>query len=237
MRGNLTRYGPWQLRDFIRDKGIALLLVGLLIGVSIIAPIKGLGRTIDGNMAKEILGMLLQQVAFILAFIALNGMISTDRKMGYYRFLFSKPVSITAYYSQLFVVHLIGFLVVCGILLGAFAIFAHPVSPFRPLLFFALVFVSFGGIAFLVSTLVRYDWPVLAAIFLGSAVLHQMWQNDEGWRRMILSVLPPLYHLTDAMPTILNAGVVNTNNILWLLGYNAICFAAGLIVLRRRPFA
>ncbi len=237
MKGNLTRYGAWQLRDFIRDRGIALLLVGLLMGVTFLAPVKAIGREIDANLAKEILSALLQQVGFVLAFIALNGIISTDRKMGYYRFLFSKPVSITAYYSQLFVVYLIGFLIVCGILLGAFSIFAHPVSPIRPLMFFALVFLSFGGIAFLVSTLVRYDWPVLAAIFLGSALLHQMWQYDEGWRRMVLSVLPPLYHLTEALPAIMNNGVVKTNDILWLLGYNAICFAAGLIVLRRRPFA
>jgi hypothetical protein len=237
MKGNLTRYGLWQLRDFIRDRGIALLLVGALIGVSIIAPVKAVGREIDANMAKEILALMLQQVGYVLAFIALNGIISTDRKMGYYRFLFSKPVSITAYYSQLFVVYLIGFLVVCAILLGAFSVFAHPVSPLRPLLFFALVFLSFGGIAFLVSTLVRYDWPVLAGIFLSSVVLHQMWQYSEGWRRMVLSVLPPLYHLSEAMPDIMNRGVVNTNDILWLLGYNAICFVAGLIVLRRRPFA
>ena len=237
MKGNLTRYGLWQLRDFIRDRGIALLLVGLLMGVTFIAPVKAVGREIDANLAKEILSALLQQVGFVLAFIALNGIISTDRKMGYYRFLFSKPVSITAYYSQLFVVYLIGFLVVCAVLLGVFAIFAHPVSPIRPLMFFALVFLSFGGIAFLVSTLVRYDWPVLAAIFLGSAILHQLWQFNEGWRRMVLSVLPPLYHLTEALPGIMNSGTVKTNDILWLLGYNAICFAAGLIVLRRRPFA
>jgi hypothetical protein len=104
-------------------------------------------------------------------------------------------------------------------------------------MFFALVFLSFGGIAFLVSSLVRYDWPVLAAIFLGSAVLHSMWQYAEGWRRMVLSILPPLYHLTSALPDIMTRGVVDTNAVLWLLGYNAICFAAGLIVLRRRPFA
>jgi hypothetical protein len=237
MKSNLTRYGMWQLRDFIRDRGIALLLVGSLIGVTFIAPVKAVGRTIDANLAKELLLLMLQQVGFVLAFIALNGIVSTDRKMGYYRFLFSKPVSITAYYSQLFVIYLIGFLVVCGVLLGAFAIFAQPVSPVRPLLFCTLVFLSFGGIAFLVSTLVRYDWPVLAAIFLGSTVLHSLWQYKEGWRRMVLSVLPPLYHLPDALPDIMTRGVVDTNAVLWLLGYNAVCFVAGLIVLRRRPFA
>lgn len=237
MRSNLRRYALWQLRDFARERGIALLLVGFLIGFTILGPVRATGRTIDEGLARSLLTAIVAQVSFILAFITLNGLVSTDRKMGYYRFLFSKPVSIPAYYSQLFVVYLAGFIAVVAILLGAFAIFAKPVSPFGPLLFCALVFLSLGGIAFLVSSLVRYDWPVLAAILLGSVILHSMWQYKEGWRRMVLAVLPPLYRLTDALPDILNRGVVKTEDVLWLLGYSALCFAAGILVLRRRPFA
>ena len=237
MGSNLRRYALWQLRDFARERGVALLLVGFLVGFTLIGPVRAMGRTIDSAMAKTILTAALSQVAFILAFITLNGIVSNDRKMGYYRFLFSKPLSIPAYYAQLFVVYLIGYLAVIGLLLGAFAIFARPVSPVGPLLFCGLVFLSFGGIAILVSSLVRYDWPVLAAIFLGSVILHSMWQDREGWRRLVLSVLPPLYRLTDALPDIVNRGVVNTQDVLWLLGYSALCFAAGVLVLRRRPFA
>lgn len=237
MGSNLRRYSLWQLRDFARERGVALLLVGFLVGFTLIGPVRAVGRTIDATMAKTILTAALSQVAFILAFITLNGIVSNDRKMGYYRFLFSKPVSIPAYYTQLFVVYLIGYLAVIGLLLGAFAIFARPVSPIGPLMFCGLVFLSFGGIAVLVSSLVRYDWPVLAAIFLGSVILHSMWQDREGWRRLVLSVLPPLYRLTDALPDIVNRGVVNTQDVLWLLGYSALCFAAGILVLRRRPFA
>jgi hypothetical protein len=63
-----------------------------------------------------------------------------------------------------------------------------------------------------------------------------MWQGYEGWRRMILAVLPPIYKLTGLIGPILNRGEVDTNDILWLLGYSAICFAAGLVVLQKRPF-
>ncbi len=237
MRSNLQRYALWQMRDFARERGAALLLVGFLIGFTIVGPVRAVGRSIDEGLAKSLLVAILAQVSFILAFITLNGIISTDRKLGYFRFLFSKPVSITAYYSQLFVVYLIGFLATIAILLGAFSIFAHPVSPIGPLLFCGLVFLSLGGIAFLISSLFRHDWPILAAIFLGSAILHSMWQYHEGWRRMVLSVLPPVYKLTEALPDIVNRGVVNTQDVLWLLGYSAICFAAGIVVLRRRPFA
>lgn len=237
MKANLTRYSLWQFRDFIRDRGIALLLVGFLLGATFLGPVKAMGRTIDAAVAKSLLTAILEQIAFITAFIALNGIISTDRKFGYYRFLFSKPVSIPAYYAQLFVIYFVGFLVVCAMLLGLFAIFAHPVSPFGPLLFCALVFLSLGGIAVLVSSLFRYDWPILAGIVAASLVLHALWQYREGWRRLVLSILPPVYRLPDALPDIMNRGVVNTNDVLWLLGYSGLCFAVGLLVLKRRPFA
>lgn len=237
MKSNLARYAWWQFRDFIRDRGIALLLVGFLVGFTVIGPFKAMGGTLDQRMADRLLAAILLQVPFICAFIALNGIISNDRKLGYYRFLFSKPVGIPAYYSQLFVIYLVGFLAVCAALIGLFAIFAHPVAPLGPLLFCALVFLSFGGIAFLISSLFRHDWPILAAIFLGSSILHSMWKFEEGIRRMVIAVLPPIYELPDMIPALVQEGSVDANSILWLLGYSAICFVGGLIVLKRRPFA
>src|SRR5678815_1335486 len=150
MRSNLQRYALWQIRDFTRDRGIALLLVGLLIGFTIIGPVRAVGRSIDAALAKNLLVAILMQVAFILAFITLNGIVSTDRKLGYYRFLFSKPVSIPAYYVQLFFVYFIGFLAAVAILLGVFSFFTAPIDLVRPLLFCALLYLSLGGIAFLI---------------------------------------------------------------------------------------
>jgi hypothetical protein len=236
MRANLTRYAWWQFRDFARDRGVALIIIGVAIGFTIIGPMRAMGE-IDAVRAKQVLELIISQLSYITAFIALNGIISNDRKTGYYRFLFSKPVSIPAYYAQQFVVFLIGYLIVNLVLLGIFAIFAEPVSPVAPLVVCALVFLSFGGIAFLISSLFRYDWPILAAIFLGSSIFQSMWAMQEGWRRMLLSVLPPLHKVNGAMLDILRNGTMDGKTLLWLLGYSAICFAAGLVVLRRRPFA
>jgi hypothetical protein len=237
MGPNLRRYALWQFRDFGRERGIALILVGFLIGLAVVGPMRAMGRPIDQRMASMLLTAAVTQVAFIAAFIALNGIVSNDRKLGYFRFLFSKPVSIPAFYSQLFVIYFIGYLVVCALLLGAFSIFAHPVSPLAPLAYCALTFLSLGGIAFLISTLFRVDWPVLAAIFLGSAILHGMWRYEEGWRRLVLYVLPPLYRLPQILPDMVDRGTADSRDVAWLLGYSAVCFAVGLIVLRRRPFA
>src|SRR4029079_2210235 len=103
MAANLTRYSYWQFRDFIRERGLALIITSTLLGFTVVAPMRAmLGSHIDEVNAKRILMMALPQLVYISAFIALNGLISTDRKLGYYRFLFSKPVSIPAYYAQYF---------------------------------------------------------------------------------------------------------------------------------------
>lgn len=238
MGHNLHRYVFWQLRDFVRDRAIALLIVGVAIGFTIVGPMRAIsGGSFDRARAVAVLEIVLSQVAYIAAFITLNGIVSNDRKQGYYRFLFSKPVSIPAFYAQQFVVFFAGFLVVCLLLLGIFGAFVRPLPLGPPLAFCALVFLSFGGIAFVVSSLFRHDWPILAAVFVGSAVIQSLWENQEGWRRMVLSLLPPLYKLSPALDDMLKRGTVDTNDMLWLLGYSAACFAAGLLVLRRRPFA
>lgn len=237
MGENLRRYAWWQLRDFGRERAIALMLVGVLLGFTVVGPARAVGALANDSMVTRVLSAVLTQIAFISSFIALNGIVSNDRKQGYYRFLFSKPVSIPSYYAQLFVVYFVGYMVVCAMLMGVFSIFAAPVSPWRPLAFCALVFLSVGGIAFFISSLFRHDWPILAGVILGSTVLHSLWRFDEGWRRMVLSVLPPFDRLTGALPELLSRGAINTNSAIWLLGYSAVFFAAGLFVLRRRPFS
>ncbi|HVF40165.1 MAG TPA: hypothetical protein VM939_09715 [Gemmatimonadaceae bacterium] len=237
MRENLVRYLPWQMRDFVRERGIALILIGLAVGFTTIAPFRAMRMTFDDVTAQRMLLLSLPQVAFVAAFVAFNGIVSTDRKMGYYRFLFSKPVSIPAFYAQRFVVYFVGFLAVFAVLLAAFSFFVRPVAPLGAMAYCALVYLSLGGVAFFISSLFRYDWPILAGVFLGSTILHSIWSTREGWRRMVLSLLPPLHKLSPALGDLVTRGTADMTAIAWLLGYSAFFFAAGLIVLRRRPFA
>jgi hypothetical protein len=237
MRDNLRRYALWQMRDFARDRAIALLIIGVALGFAIVAPVRMMHMAVTETSAKQLIGASLQQIVYICAFVALNGIISNDRKMGYYRFLFSKPVSIPAYYTQQFVIYFAGFLAVMAALLGIFAFFIYPLSPIGPLTYCAIVFLSLGGIAFFISSLFRFDWPILAAVFLGSAILHSIWEDSEGWRHLVIAVLPPLNKLSVMLPTLLDQGSVDTDTLLWLLGYSLMFFLAGIFVLRRRPFA
>jgi hypothetical protein len=236
MKENLTRYAYWQFRDFLRERAIALLLVGLLLGFMMIAPVRAMmGSNIDAVAARRIVIMVLPQIVFISAFIVFNGIISTDRKMGYYRFLFSKPVGIPAYYAQHFVVYFVGFVAVFAVLLGVFSVAVVPFNPIWTLAYCALVYLSLGGIAFFISSLFRYDWPILAAVYLGSALANAVWADRTGWRMVIRDLLPPMHKLTPAMNDLINFGTLDVRAVAWLLGYSALFFVAGMVVLWRRP--
>ena len=238
MAANLTRYSYWQLYDFLRERGIALIITSTLLGLTFVGPmVSMLGANIDEASARRILTMAMPQVVLIAAVIALNGLVSTDRKLGYYRFLFSKPVSIPAYYAQYFAVSFVGFLAVFALLLGVFAIMVRPVNPIGPLLFCTLVYLSLGGIAFLISSIVNYDWPVLAGVLLGSSMVNAFWAERGGWRMIVRDILPPVHKLSPSMNDIMSLGTVDVQAVLWLLGYSALCFVAGLFVLWRRPIA
>jgi hypothetical protein len=237
MNGNLRRYALWQFRDFGRDRGIALMIIGLALGFTFVSPVKMMQVQITEASAKQLIMVSLQQIVFLSAFVALNGIVSNDRKQGYYRFLFSKPVSIPAYYAQQFAIYFAGFMIVMALLLGIFALTIFPLSPVAPLTYCAIVFLSLGGIAFFISSLFRFDWPILAGVFLGSALLHTIWADSEGWRKLVIATLPPLNKLSSMLGTLLERGTVETNDLLWLFGYSLLCFLAGLFVLRRRPVA
>lgn len=237
MSDNLRRYALWQFRDFGRDRAIALMIIGLALGFTFVSPVKMMQVQITEASAKQLIMVSLQQIVFICAVVTLNGIVSNDRKQGYFRFLFSKPVSIPAYYAQQFAIYFVGFMAVMALLLGVFALLVYPLSPIAPLTYCAIVFLSLGGIAFFISSLFRFDWPILAAVFLGSALLHTIWATSDGWRKLVVAVLPPLNKLTSMLGTLLDRGTVETNDLLWLFGYSLLFFIAGLFVLRRRPIA
>ncbi|HEY8164322.1 MAG TPA: hypothetical protein VIF83_02090 [Gemmatimonadaceae bacterium] len=239
MKSNLEHYFLWQLRDFIRERGVAMLLIGLLFGMTVIVPMKvatsATGTQLTDRMATQILMLVLPQVSFITSFIVLNGLVSTDRIRGYYRFLFSKPVSVPVYYAQAFLVSFLGYCTVFTILLALFVAFVKPIMPFGTLAFGALVFLSLGGIAFFISSLFRRDWIVLSVVLAGTWIMGSWWGQKGGIRQAFVQLLPPLGKLTGQMDGLVNRGTANPADVFHVLGYSALFFAAGLIVLHRRP--
>lgn len=240
-RGRLVRYSLWQFRDFAIDRGIAIMIIGLLWGYTLIQPLRlTMGATFaisPGSPAWPLVITVTSSVVSLSVLIALNGIVSNDRKLGYYRFLFSKPVSPVAYYAQIFFVYMAGVLTAMLLLSGVLHTVVPTFNIFNYLLYAAIIYVAMGGIGFFLSVATRFDWVTLAAVWLGSRILRDVYGPKPGWRSKAVELLPPVHKLSDVSNSLITNGTAHTSDVLWLLGYGALFFALGLLILRRGSLA
>jgi ABC-type transport system involved in multi-copper enzyme maturation permease subunit len=237
-RGRLGRYSVWQFRDFAVEKSVAVLIIGVLLGYLTIEPVR---RAMGANWAQNpafpltrILATIVSPVISLSVLIALNGMVSNDRKTGYYRFLFSKPISPVLYYAQLFAVHLVGVIATMAVLSGVFRIWVGPIAILSVLLYTAIVYVAMGGLGFFISATTRYDWVVLSVVWVGSRILRTVYSTTHDLRARLVQVLPPVHRIDDVSNNLLTGQMAATSDMLWLVGYGALFFILGLYVIHRR---
>jgi hypothetical protein len=239
----LGAYSIWQLRDFLIEKGIATVLVLGLFGYLSIWPAfmmtRRAGQSIEslGPVVDQMTVALLGQLVFIGALFAINGIVAEDRKQGYYRFYFSKPVTVPAFYAQKLAMHLLGFLAAAAVLIGAYSYFVRPFSP--PMLFpvLAVTFLGVAGIGFLISALWRYDLMTLIAVYFAANLGWQLFGNDPGWKGRAVYALPPLHRLEDIFQPLVLGGDLPVSLVAWIAGYGAACVILGLLVIRRKPLS
>jgi hypothetical protein len=240
-RARLARYSLWQFRDFAIERGIAITIIGLLWGYTFIAPLRAaMGAAFAIGPASPtwpLVIMVTSSVVALSVLIALNGIVSNDRKMGYYRLLFSKPVSPAAYYAQLFFVYMAGVLAAMLLLSEVLHSIVPTFSVFNYLLYAAVIYIAMGGIGFFLSAFIRFDWVALAAVWLGSHMLRDVYGPKPGWTSKAVELLPPVHKLTDVSISLITNGTAHTSDVLWLLGYGALFFALGLLILRRGSLA
>jgi ABC-type transport system involved in multi-copper enzyme maturation permease subunit len=234
-RANVSRYARWQLQDFMTDRGIALVLIGVLLA----APEVIMMGRLKGPFLRDPTQILLRMttsLSIIFALVSLNGQVSNDRSKGYFRFLFAKPVSPAAFYAQQFAVWFGGLMIVVSLLIGLFAITAGPVKPWPVLWYVALAYLGFGGVGFFISTVTRRDWLVLIGFWTIAQILVSVYKDENSWIERLFFVLPPVEHLDNAGKALLRQGVVGMGDVAWILGYSAVFFVLGLYVLHKRPF-
>lgn len=237
-RRQIASYAPWQLWDFALDRGVALLFVGGLLGLSVLWPgYVALSQQMPPELvAKELIKIAVAQQISILVVIATSGVVANDRLGGYYRFLFSKPVRMPAYYALQFLVALTGTLIATLVLLAAFWVFVGWASPTVPLIMLVATFLALGGTVFFFSTITRLDWAGLVLLW-GMSALARTLGADKAWYDVARWVLPPTHHI-DKLRGALFAGTgVDAGGVAWLVGYGLVFFVAGLIVLQRKAIA
>jgi len=231
---SLARYALWQFRDFVFERGVAILIISFLWGYALIAPLRGaMGSQM--SRASPIWPLMLQGASTLVSLsvlIALNGIISSDRKLGYYRFLFSKPVNPVLYYAQAFFVGLIGVVLSMLVLSSLMHTILPIFSIVNFLLYTALIYIAMGGIGFFVSAATRFDWVSLAVVWLGSRILRSLYGPKGDWRSKAVELLPPVHKLDEVANSLIGTGTAHATDVLWLLGYGALFFVLGLALLR-----
>jgi hypothetical protein len=237
-RGRLGRYSAWQFRDFIIDRGIAVLIIGLLLGYLAIEPMRAVMGPAWRHNAQVPMAMLIANIASpiisLAVLIAVNGIVSNDRKTGYYRFLFAKPISPALFYAQLFAVHFVGVLVVMMILGGLFRLWVGPIALTYVLLYAAIIYIGMGGIGFFISAATRFDWVVLSAVWVGSRIIRAVYRDVPDIRAKLIQVLPPVHRVDEVANDLLAGHMAERGSMLWLVAYGAVFFALGLLTLNRR---
>ena len=260
-------YALWQLRDYVKDRGVPTFIVALLSGYLGLSPIiermptradvvpAGLlarfgsaeavyaARMVEFNHA--FLRGILGTIVFVGALFAMNGIVANDRKQGFYRFLFAKPMTPARYYGQAFFVHWVGFVAVMIALGLVYGVLIWPVLSRPLLLVIALMFVAYAGIAFLLSAAARWDWMSLVAVTVGSTFLWAQYGESTHPLARLLFLLPPLHRADEVYASVSGVPmyasgapiVIPWSILAWLVGYGIACFAAGLVVLRYRRLA
>ena len=235
-------YLAWQARDFVVERGAPLLIVATLMTFPIIMGLRQLDDTAAPMQAaassRYAIVQLFAEFSLISVLIGINGVVSSDRVKGYYRFLFAKPVSIPRYYAQAYVVN--------GVDLGGRRIIkkktiyalGYPVFPGRVLLMVVLVYLSLGGLGFFFSTLARFDWVLMGATWGLAQVLRAVYPPNESRAGKVLDViLPPFHRLRDAGLQLARGEAAESTTLLWLLAWGITGLVLGLLILRRRPLA
>jgi len=243
----LGRYFWWQFHDYMLHQAPATAAVLTMYAYLTLMPILN-GSLTNGRMFKvSTLPMTVVQAFFsdaLASFILLgtlfatNGIVATDRKTGFYRFYFAKPVSAARFYTNAFIAHGTGMLTVSLLLLAAFSLFVRPVLPLSFIPVVGAMYVAYAGVGFMLSTIWRFDWLSLVTVGIVSSLGWGMWGEDPGIRGWAVHLLPPMHRASDVY-----AYVAGTSSIfpwttqLWLTGYGTICFLIGIWILRTRSLA
>ena len=106
------------------------------------------------------------------------------------------------------------------------------------------MFVAYAGIAFLLSAAARWDWLSLVAVAVAGDVLWTRFGASVHPLAKLLYLLPPLHRaersvrVRPAAPVPFAApSEISWALLAWLVGYGALCYLAGLVVLRYRRLA
>ncbi len=245
MRGRITAYLRFQLADFLLMRAAlpATLVVFLAYMTLASAPANVDWSARSGG--ARMLTQLFQAVAgaFIVlgSFLGVARLVTDDRSNGYFRFLFSKPMSVVRFYAQQWVLHGVGLVAIAG-LLGLWLearTAAIPVGAAMTMM--ALTWILVGGVGFALSAATNYDALLLVIAYVASSVLQGIKGAPDSlmapWLREVTKLTLPVHKLDYIRAQLYTGGDLPWPATLHVVAYGMTGFAAAIVLLRRTSLA
>jgi hypothetical protein len=237
----LLRY---QLPDFLLLRaGLPTLLV-VLFGFMLwkqAGSAMGWDTANGHQFAQQVFRNLAGVFITLGAFLGVARLVTDDRSNGYFRLLFSKPVSIERFYVQQWLLSGAGFVLIAG-LLGAWFQAGTVTVPVREaMVVMGLTWILVGGVGFLLSASTNADAAILVVLFVVSNVLHALKDTPRSplwpWLRQVTRALPPTQKLDFIRDQLYAGSPMPWSHAAHVAGYGVLAFIAALVVLRRSSFA
>ncbi len=228
----VMRYLPQMTSDYLRTRGVVMLLVG----IGLMLPLLVVTRAAEGmaptpELAVGMLKASLQNVSVFLSLVGMAGIVGNDVRQGYFRFIFAKPLSPPAYYGVAFAVALVSVGLVLLCLTGFFALFVLPVWPGTTLLDVMLRVTLLGSLVFAFSRFTRLDWLFGFILLLAAELLRARFPRSGSVVGSVFHVvLPP-----DLPNMVFTPAGPMWGDIAWGLSYAALAVAVGLAAVRLVP--
>ena len=244
-RGRITAYlFRYQLGDFLLLRagvpGVLVTLIGFMMW-------KGAASGTDWTSPE---GAQLSRAAFrALAgmFIALGGfmaiarLVTDDRANGHYRFLLSKPVSLTRFYAQQWFLFGACLTVITGLFAAWLQAATGPLPVREAMIVLALFWVLVGGVGFALSAATNADALILVLLYVITTVLQGVKAMPDTpmwpWLQQVTRLFPPLHKLDYVRDQLYSGFAVPWPHVAHVAVYGAAAFVIGIVILRRWSFA
>ncbi|MEA3246719.1 MAG: hypothetical protein U9Q74_11245 [Gemmatimonadota bacterium] len=240
-RGRLGAYLAFQARDFLLLRAalptVLVLMFGWMMvktapgGIDWAAPVPG------QRFLAEIVRVLSGMFITLAAFLGVARLVTDDRSNGYFRFLFSKPVSVVQFYGQQWLLTGAGLVVLAGglaLLLGAVT---APVNVVAIMTVMGLTWMLVGGVGFALSAATNYDAALLVIAYVVSSALHAF-KDAPGstmapWLQQLTRLTMPLHRLDYVRDELYAGNPMPWGHAAIVAGYGAAFAVAAVVILRR----
>jgi hypothetical protein len=240
-RGRLGAYLAFQAQDFLLMRAAVPTALALLFGWTMVksAP-SGIdwttpmpGQRFLSEMFRVLAGLFIP----LGTFLGVARMVTEDRSNGYFRFLFSKPVSVVRFYGQQWALTGAGLVALTGALAALLGAVTAPVPVGAAMTVMGLTWILVGGVGFALSAATNYDATALVILYVLSSSLHSFKDAPNTtmapWLQQVTRLTMPVHRLEYVRDQLYAGNPMPWGHAAIVAGYGAVFVVAAAVILRR----